>query len=100
MKPKTIDEYKQWQQKQRNLPLAKLIEKPNCNFDCPKEAPFFCCGVCADEFKHLKINFPNLWDDEKGFLGTDGCRLERKDRPEVCLKAICSKQETLRGIIK
>lgn len=118
MKIETIDEYKEWKLRQQRLPLAELIAKPNCGCDCPKEAPFSCgCDECGENKGYLVAGekekraellnltdaeielWDTLWDNVRGYLTETGCGLLRKMRSEKCLRAICGKQETLRGIL-
>ena len=65
--------YSELKEKLKNLPLDELIESElyKCGFNCKKPGKFCTeCHGCKD-------------------LGTNGCNLEPKDRPEVCVRYIC-----------
>ncbi|MBN1377852.1 MAG: hypothetical protein JXA04_01300 [Gammaproteobacteria bacterium] len=118
MKPKTIDGYQKWRQRQTNLPLVELIKEPNCGHDCPAEAPFSCgCIDCAanmgyftsgekeqraKEFNlsedEIKL-WQTLWSKSKGYLTDKGCALPRNMRSLACLKYICGEQQAPRNIL-
>ena len=86
--------------------LQKLIDKPNCEFNCPPDKPFSCgCDRCVAQIKRTwdltaerdrrfskeEIEgIDNYWvNDTVGFLGKNGCVLPRKFRPINCIEAIC-----------
>lgn len=102
------EEYKKWRKQQMELPLAELIAKPNCNFDCPEGRPFSCgCKECfinggfwsegekEERFTEKEIRMIDcLFEENIGYLREDGCVLERKFRPEKCLRHVCDNRFT------
>ena len=69
-----------------------------CNFNCPVipglgvlEA--FCCKFCRTSRRSwLSKKNEHLWTDDKGFLGENGCKLEREDMPPECRQYDCRKK--------
>jgi hypothetical protein len=107
-----IQEYKKWRVRQSNLPLAELIEKPNCGMHCPNGIAFSGCDQgckeCArykgyfkpNEIKRRMLVLPEI-DPVLGYRSEDGpCKLKRKDRSHICLRFICSKQSIVQELVK
>lgn len=106
MNEKSI-EHRNWLGEQCNLPLEKLIEKPNCGMKCP-DGVIGCpeCKKCAENkafwragekegrFTKAEIKMIDaLWNKTDGFLRKDGCiladKMGRKFMPVVCLRHVC-----------
>jgi len=94
-------EYALWRKKQMALPIEELIKEPNCKLLCPQGREFCCgCDKCTSYpiVQALKDKFSKLWDEKTGFYRErQGCVLERKDRPEACLRMICNWFEKTAG---
>ena len=97
------EERKQLRIRLRRLPLEQLIEKPNCNFECPGEK-FICCVEEGCGHGHFTKNekqergfteediilIDSLFDKDAGFLTPTGCNLPRKLRSINCLRHVCN----------
>ena len=56
----------------------------------------YCCNECAKHVGYLKVKehelpeeYKNLFDEEKGFLGENGCKLPKEKRSVTCVCYAC-----------
>ena len=57
-----------------------------CDLDCPAKRQFpFCCQNCKESRKDFVTDKNRyLWDKDRGFRSSNGCKLPREDMPSEC----------------
>ncbi len=67
------------------------------SFKVCKECGGRCCEDCSQKYFNIGVDFRvekidkyvELFDEEKGFRGKDGCKLPRRMRPFLCIRYRC-----------